>query len=175
MPVYHASAIKGISIALIVISGLWIIGITVGFIFLWLSGMTLDEMGYEVLRTQEFEAFEELYAQGYTAPEIASATMVVFFFLGLGMLWLFLSGACSLIAGITGLRNGAFPLSLRPLTAWGIVGACMSLLTGRLATLVLCIIVAVFANRDRRTFMDTHPSNPYTTNAVLQPPYGYGS
>ncbi|MFR0869868.1 MAG: hypothetical protein ACLSGS_13090, partial [Adlercreutzia sp.] len=67
-----------------------------------------------------------------------------------------------LIAGILGVRGAAKPDKLRGIMIWNIVAAVVSLLSCCWVSLVLCIIVAVFANKDRALYAAAPaPAAPY--------------
>ena len=76
-----------------------------------------------------------------------------------------------LVAGIKALGAANDPAKLKGAMAWNIVGAVASFLGLGLVTTVLCIIVAVFANKDKAAleagyFYAQPPAQPQP-----QPPY----
>lgn len=146
----HAKAIKGMSIANIVLAALGIFGMLIAWAGLGVGGAAISGSGYDYFYTED-----GLY---FTTDDVSAL---------LGMLGflVFLVIVCAvliLIAGILGVRGAAKPDKLRGIMIWNIVAAVVSLLSCCWVSLVLCIIVAVFANKDRALYAAAPaPAAPY--------------
>lgn len=95
------------------------------------------------------------YDYFYTDDGLYFTTDDVSVLLGMLGFLVFLVIVCAvliLIAGILGVRGAAKPDKLRGIMIWNIVAAVVSLLSCCWVSLVLCIIVAVFANKDRALY-----------------------
>lgn len=146
----HAKAIKGMSIANIVLAALGVLGTLIVWAGLGAGGAAISGSGYDYFYTDD----------GYY---ITTSDMTAL----LGMLGVvvFLVLVCAvliLIAGILGVRGANKPEKLRGIMIWNIVAAVVSLISGCWVSLVLCIIVAVFANKDRALYAAAPaPAAPY--------------
>ena len=146
----HAKAIKGMSIANIVLAALGMFGMLIAWAGLGVGGAAISGSGYDYFYTDD-----GLY---FTTDDVSVL---------LGMLGflVFLVIGCAvliLIAGILGVRGAAKPDKLRGIMIWNIVAAVVSLLSCCWVSLVLCIIVAVFANKDRALYAAAPaPAAPY--------------
>ena len=145
----HAKAIKGMSIANIVLAALGILGMLIAWAGLGVGGAAISGSGYDYFYTED-----GLY---FTTDDVSAL---------LGMLGflVFLVIVCAvliLVAGILGVRGAAKPEKLRGIMIWNIVAAVVSLLSCCWVSLVLCIIVAVFANKDRALYAAPAPAAPF--------------
>lgn len=147
----HAKAIKGLSIANIVLGVLGILGSLGGCAALGSSAAIVANSGYDYIPLDD----------GYYMDTAAAAGLM-------GMLTIFAVFACIaaifiLVAGIVGVRNADKPEKLKGVMVWNIVGAVAGLF-GSWISLVLCIIVAVFANKDKNAYVSGSygaPAAPY--------------
>lgn len=69
------------------------------------------------------------------------------------LLWIALMAAVSLVGGILGIRGSKRPQKLGIVFGWNIAGAICALLSGRMITMVLQIIVCVFAYREKNRYL----------------------
>lgn len=152
MQTNHANAIRGLSIATIVIAALGLLGCLVGAIALGIGGVAVADYGPA--------AFDAAYESGYytngydyeyalTGQETADLMGLLIAFGGVAVGWVLLCHVVILVAGIMGLRNCNNPAKLQQVFGWGIGGAVASFLGGGFITMVLLIIVAVFASKDK--------------------------
>lgn len=138
------------SIANIVLAALGILGMLIAWAGLGVGGAAISGSGYDYFYTED-----GLY---FTTDDVSAL---------LGMLGflVFLVIVCAvliLVAGILGvLRRGPSPRSCCGIMIWNIVAAVVSLLSCCWVSLVLCIIVAVFANKDRALYAAPAPAAPY--------------
>ena len=133
----HAKAIKGMSIANIVLASLGIIGILIAWAMLGVGGAAINDSGYDYFYTDE----------GYII-EMSDINMILGL-LGGFIFWGFACLVLVLIAGIMGVRGANKPEKLKSVMVWNIVGAVASFFGAGIISLVLCIVVAVFANKDK--------------------------
>ena len=134
----HAKAIKGMSIANIVLAALGIFGCLIACAVLGVGGYAVTGSGYDYVYTDD--------GIMVTTGDVAGilAFLGIFVFLGV-ICFIFV-----LVAGIMGVRGSNKPEKLKGVMVWNIVGAVASFFAGGLVTLVLCIVVAVFANKDKQ-------------------------
>lgn len=136
----HAKAIKGMSIANIVLAALGIFGMLIAWAGLGVGGAAISGSGYDYFYTDD-----GLY---FTTDDVS----VLLGMLGFLVFLVIVCAVLILIAGILGVRGAAKPDKLRGIMIWNIVAAVVSLLSCCWVSLVLCIIVAVFANKDRALY-----------------------
>ena len=145
----HAKAIKGMSIANIVLAALGIFGMLIAWAGLGVGGAAISGSGYDYFYTDD-----GLY---FTTDDVS----VLLGMLGFLVFLVIVCAVLILIAGILGVRGAAKPDKLRGIMIWNIVAAVVSLLSCWVS-LVLCIIVAVFANKDRALYAAAPaPAAPY--------------
>lgn len=153
----HAKAIKGMSIANIVLASLGIIGILIAWAMLGVGGAAINDSGYDYFYTDE----------GYII-EMSDINMLLGM-LGGFIFWGFACLVLVLIAGIMGVRGANKPEKLKSVMVWNIVGAVASFLGAGIISLVLCIVVAVFANKDKKLYA---MASPYAAPVCNAPTYG---
>ena len=136
----HAKAIKGMSIANIVLAALGILGVLCVWIALGGAGAAVSGSGYDYFYTDDGFYF--------TVDDVNMLLGMV------GFLMFLMCVACALVlvAGIMGVRGADKPEKLKGVMIWNIVAAVVSLFSGSWISLVLCIIVAVFANKDKNLY-----------------------
>lgn len=150
----HAKAIKGMSIANIVLGALGILGTLIIWMGLGAGGAAVANSGYDYFYTDDGYIIQ-------TSDINALLGMVGFF-----VFWVFICLALVMVAGIMGVRGANKPEKLKSVMVWNIVGAIASFLGAGIVSLVLCIVVAVFANKDKQAFA----AAPYA--APTAPAYG---
>lgn len=134
----HAKALKGMSIAVIVLSGLSILGCVTSLVSVFgLGGGVLG-------------ALSPSNMGGYGSYSDAVDIMLLSMAMGGAFFgWALVCSIVTLVGGIVGLRNGAEPSKLGTVFGWSIAGAILSLLFGNLVGMTLFIIMAVFAHKDK--------------------------
>ena len=155
----HASAIKGVNIAVIVFAVIAILACFVGFALAGIGGSAINQYGHHLFDealTSHHELERELAASGITVTGDITGTDVVNslnFALALGMFgigWELIGAVVTLVAGIMGVRGASRREKLGGVLVWSIVGAVVALLGGRIITCILLIISAVLAGMDKR-------------------------
>lgn len=117
-----------------------------------LTGAFFDSsLPYEMARSG---AFEDIYDYSYGGYGISSAEVygvVEFLLIACGVLlgWEGVTCVLTLVAGIFAMKHSAQAEKLDKVFVWGIMGAVAALLGGRLITMTLLIVVAVFSSYDR--------------------------
>ncbi|MEC4184320.1 hypothetical protein VJ918_05795 [Adlercreutzia sp. R21] len=150
----HAKTIKGMSIASIVLAALGILGVLITWMGLGAGGAAVSGSGYDYFYTDD----------GYIIE--TSDINAILGVLGILVFWVFVCLVLVLIAGIMGVRGANKPEKLKGVMTWNIVGAVASFLGAGIITLVLCIIVAVFANKDKQALT----AAPYAAPAYAAVP-----
>lgn len=145
--------LKGLSIAVIVISGLAILASLALLIITAIGGsMIAENPEFAAMFESELEASGDYsaFGSGVTSDEvIAMATGT------LSLVSVFFGGAIivsvvSLIAGILALRNANKPEKLSVAFGLGIAGAVVNFLLGNLITTVLLVIMVVYVSKVRK-------------------------
>ncbi len=150
----HAGAIKGMSIAVIVLAALGIIGAILIMVFSGLLSAVVLDGGYGLMNdlTYEYGALDGSYYDYFDAEDAFFVSMLMMLVGGGLSIWVLVCCVVTLIAGIFGVLHAANPAKLGLVMGWAIAGAILSFLGGSIVTVVLLIIVAVFANADKRAF-----------------------
>lgn len=134
----HAKAIKGMSIANIVLGILVILGSMGGCAALGFGGYAMT--GYDYIPLDNGTYLDA--AAAASIPVVLSVLSAL----------VAICGILVLIAGIMGVRGADRPEKLKGVMIWNIVGAIASFCGAGIISLVLCIVVAVFASKDKNAF-----------------------
>lgn len=182
MQTSHARTIRGLSIAVVILSILSILGLIFSLAFI---GVGSAALGNEEVRGAASYSLSMDPDSAYTMEQLGitedDAFGMLGFLLGLGAVYVFWGIICSivtLIAGIIGMRNYDKTDKLGKVFGWSIAGAVMAFLYGNIITLVLLIIAAVCASKDRKASTAIpygQPASYYSAPqpyAAPQPPYG---
>lgn len=152
MQLKHAGSTRGIGVAVVALSAAALALCLLCAVGVGLTGAFFDSsLPYEMARSG---AFEDVYGYSYGGYGISSAEVygvVEFMLIACGILlgWEGITCVLTLIAGILAMKRSAQAEKLDRVFVWGIVGAVAALLGGRLITMTLLIVVAVFSNSDR--------------------------
>lgn len=163
----HGRAISGLSLAVIIISALTLACCVIAWIFVTIAGSSLNQYGASAIDNAMSYGHHNGY-HGYEYYNLDSDDVVILgnlalFASGIALLWEAATALVTLIAGIVGIRNARNQQKLGGVFGWSIAGAICALLGGRIATMVLCIIMAVFANKDKNApvYATAYPSQSY--------------
>ena len=171
----NARTLRGVSIAVIVLSVLAIATFLIGTFAVGVFGAVASD--------------PHLYSDGisiegynhgqYDSLSPEGVASLVGLSIGIGMaflVWGMLCAAVSLIAGILGLRNNSKPEKLGAVFGWSIAGAVVAFLSGRIITTILLVVAAVYANKLRNPAPApyTQPQSVYGQPYQPQPPMPYG-
>lgn len=168
----HASAIKGLSIAVIVIAALGIVGAIVSGVLLGFSSAIINELGPSAISSAHEYGYHHGLEYELDISDQQAASVVAMMMATIGgavSIWVLICHAVILIAGIIGLRNCSDPTKLSQTFVWAIVGAVASLLGGGFITMILLIIVAVFANSDKKLYAGTGAAAAAVPTAAYAP------
>lgn len=168
----NARTVRGIGIAVVILSALALIvfglgAIAVGALGAFVSDPSLYGDGISI------NGYDHGYYDSLSAEEAAglmSGSMLLVTWL---LVWGALCAAVSLVAGILGIRVPTHPDKSGSAFGWSIAGAIVAVLSGRLVTAVLLVIAAVYANKLRHPEPSGYqPQQPYGQPWGQQPGYG---
>ena len=172
----HAKAIRGLSIAVVILSILSILGLLLSLVFVGIGGTALSDPSIRDAARGSIEMDPETFSQmqelGMTTDDAFGLMGVI---LGLGaayIIWGIICSIITLVSGIIGLRNSSDASKLGKVFGWALAGAILSFLYGNLITMILLIIVAVFASKDRKAATAIPYGQPNAYYAAPQQPYG---
>ena len=179
-----AKTVRGLSIAIVILSAIGILFALRGFALLaWVDMLASDPSFVSELNSTMQSAANDsshLYDDDYesyrllASMDAATAMNTLIAFGGALFGALFVCVAISLVSGILGIKNCNRREKLGSTFGWMIAGAVLSLLSGRLVTMVLTIIAAVYVNRVKKApvppadIWGSYPQQPYPLN---QQPY----
>ncbi len=176
MQTTHAKAIKYLGIATIVLAALTLLGCLVGMIGMAALGSYIQNA---------CSAVDYGYGYGHHGMmSSGSYSDVAGIMLGTGIanalfFWKLACAVVALIAGIVALRlKDAMAHNLRTVFIWALVAAICSLLAGSFITMTLLIIIAVFAEMDRKALeggaaaAPAAPATPAPANSAYVASYG---
>ena len=145
MQTTHAKAIKYLGIATIVLAGLTILGCLIGFV----ATSALSAYSTAYYPTAGYGHHGMMMNGGYSSDYMGMAVASSIF--GGLLFWKLACAVVALIAGIMAVRmKEPNAHQLHVVFIWAIIGAICSLLAGSIITMALLIIIAVFAEMDRR-------------------------
>ena len=175
MQTSHAKTIRGLSIAVIILSVLSIIGLLLSLVLLGASGAALgnDDLRNSVSMSIEMDP-DTVYTMNDLGITTDDAFGILGLLLGLGSAYIIWGVICSLIpliAGIIGLRNAGNTAKLGAVLGWSIAGAILAFLYGNIVTMVLLIISAVCASKDRKASTAIPFGQPAAYYGAPQQPY----
>ncbi len=153
MQTNHANAIKGLSIATIILAALGILGAVLTFAITSMMGSMLLEFGPDMVASGHASGSVHGMEYEYDMSDEQAVALISMLMSTVGggiSIWILICHVVILIAGIMGLRGYNNPEKLGSIFIWAIVGAVLSFLGGGIITMVLMIVVAVFANKDKK-------------------------
>lgn len=159
MPNPDARLVRGLSIAVIVLSALALAGCLLLFVALGIGGALLSDPSSIVIAHNDPE-FMEAIASNPHSGTVAALTALGLGFAVVGVIWLVICHGVVLVAGILGLQASARPEKLGAAFGWAIAGAVLSLLCANLITMALLIIAAVYLNKLRTPPYQPQPPMP---------------
>lgn len=161
MPNPDARLVRGVSIAVIVLSALALAGCLLLLVVLGIGGAVLSDPGSSFIVAHNNPGFVERFSSSSDAEAAAVLTALGLGLASIGVIWLVICHGVVLVAGIMGLQASARPEKLGTAFGWAIAGAALSLLGGNLITMALLIIAAVYLNKLR--------TPPYQPQAPMPP------
>lgn len=155
MQTNHANALRGLSIAVVIIAGLTILACVIGFVFLGVGGSYLANMSPDAWEYYMYDGDYYDYGYGYDYYGVDGSDMAAIMALlvgvgGIAIFWELALSIVGLIAGILGLRNYQNLGKLNLVFGWSLAGAIAAFLSGNIVTMVLLIIMCVFAHKDKQ-------------------------
>lgn len=170
--------IKGVNIAVIILSGIGLLGAVISAI--------VSVVGHGYLYSPEFQSllyslFEEDFdpgTSGLTSDDAANMTtllssVTIVIFIVMSILGVIVKGVL-IAAGYFGLKTASEPSCAKSSFVWAIVGAVLAGFCGSFVSMVLFIVSAVYLNKLRRTDEPsafTGSTAPYYSVPYQQVPY----
>lgn len=151
MQTNHASALRGLSIAVVIISGLAILACLICVVFVGAGGSYLANLSPEMWEYYLYDG--DYYSYDYYGIDGSDMGALVALMVALGGVMMSVALVFTLpalIAGILGLRNYQNPAKMGLIFGWSLAGAICALLSGNMVTMVLLIIMCVFAYKDKQ-------------------------
>lgn len=168
----HSKAIKGLSIATIVISALSIVfsGIIIAIIGFMMSIADSSVVDY----SSSYPYYDDYYYDySYIDPDEYIGAYITGIITNALLGWAILCSIFTLVTGIIGLRFGARKDKLGLVFGWSIAGAVVGFLGTGMIVAVLMIITAVFANKDKQLYAAGYvPVSPGSSVYVQMPAPG---
>mgnify|MGYP006954265978 FL=1 len=148
----HASSIKGLSIAVIILSALGILTAVLIMLFSGVLSAIIMNDGPGLMNDMRYEHDgSSMYFNDIDSDDVFFVSAIMMLLGGGLSIWLLICCVGGLVAGILGVMHAANPPKLGLVMGWAIAGTILSFLGGNVIAAVLLIIVAVFANSDKRT------------------------
>lgn len=148
----HASSIKGLSIAVIILSALGILTAVLIMLFSGVLSAIIMNDGLGLMNDMRYEYDgSSMYFNDIDSDDVFFVSAIMMLLGGGLSIWLLICCVGGLVAGILGVMHAANPPKLGLVMGWAIAGTILSFLGGNVIAAVLLIIVAVFANSDKRT------------------------
>lgn len=167
-----ARLVRGLSVAVVVLSSLSILACLIGFVCMALiQGVSNDPEFYSVLIAQlenDPDFTSDLALSGLTVQDLLPIWNSILIVGWVAIGWGLLCSIITMVASILGIRNYNKPDKLSGAFVWSIVGAIGAFLMGRLITAVLLVVAAVYINRVRKN------TNVAYAQAYAQPGYAQG-
>lgn len=172
----RAKTIRGLSIAVVILSALSILGSLIGLMFLGVGGIAMSDpelqSTFDAAIYADPESAAAMEQSGLNSGDVMGIVGMIF---GLGsafVIWAIICSIVSLIAGILGIRNCDNTDKLGSTFGWAIAGAIVSFLYGNIITCVLLVISAVCISRDRKAATAIPYGQPAAYTQASQPYYG---
>lgn len=169
----HTKAIKGLSIANIVISALVIVLCICGMFFI---SIALSVAGDYVTNYSDYYDLYSEYDYYYYNSTISDSDSIL---LASGIInalfvWEIICAIVTMVAGIIGLRNADDKSKLGLVFGWSIAGAIVGFIGMGIVVVILFTITAVFASRDKQLYAYNAyaPQNAYYQSAQGYQPQG---
>lgn len=176
MQTSRAKTIRGLSIAVVILSAISIVGSLFCLVFLGVGGVALSDPELQGMVDSAIyvdpESAAEMERLNLDSSDVMGMMGVL---LGLGsayIIWAIICSIVSLIAGIMGIRNCDKIEKLGGTFGWAIAGAVVSFLYGNIITCVLLVISAVCISRDRKAATAIPYGQPAAYTQMNQPYYG---
>lgn len=164
----HSKAIKGLSIATIVISALAIVFSAIIMAVIGIAMNIADSYTYDI--TNSYSYYDDYYYDyGYLSPDEYFAVYVGGVFANTLLGFVCICSIFTLVVGIIGLRFHANKDKLGLVFGWSIAGAVIGFLATGIVVAVLLIITAVFANKDKQLYAAGYAPMPQA--APIAPVY----
>lgn len=157
----HSGAMRGLGIAAIALSSVSLLVCLLGAVLLVvassaLDASTMESLAYEMSRYGGYGYGHDYYGFGYGGENMATVLSLTFVLAGVTLGWESLTCVVSLVASVMVFRAANDSARLGKVFGWSLAGAVASLLGGRLVTMGVLIVAAVFATRDRSAIQNAY-------------------
>lgn len=156
MPNADARMVRGLSIAVLILSILALAGGLLVLVLLGIGGGALGSSEFARSAAAEInsnpDVINQLNELNLSSSDLLGITAVGLGIIGALIVWSMICSAVALVASILGLRNYDKPDRLGGAFGWSVAGAVTSFLTGNIITMVLLIVSAVYIDKVRKTF-----------------------
>ncbi len=180
----NAKYIKGLAIAVVVLSILTLVGVVIGFVALMVGQGFINANAAELFTDAYYSGSHHGldYQYGLSTTETVELMNILWGIMYLGLAWEFVVGIITLVPGIMGLRSSTDSSKMGAIMGWSIGGAIAAFLSGRIITTILLVVLAVFANKAKNPVAGYgnpaagYAGNPYGAVPPQSPAgYGYGA
>ena len=162
----NARTLRGISIAVIILAVLAIALLLLGAVVVAMFGAVASDPSWYgngiYLDGYDHGYYDSLSPEATAGIVAASLGVAV-----AALVWCILCSVVTLIAGVLGMRNNDEPEKQGSVFGWSIAGAIAAFLSGRIITVILLVIAAVYSNKLRNA-----ANSPYGQPSYAQPGYG---
>lgn len=162
----NARTLRGVSIAVIILAVLAIVIFLLGTVAVAMFGAIASDPSWYgngiSLDDYDHGYYDSLSPEATAGIVAASLGIAV-----AALVWCILCSVVTLIAGVLGVRNHDKPEKQGGVFGWSIAGAIAAFLSGRIITVILLVIAAVYSNKLRNA-----ANNPYGQPPYAQPGYG---
>ncbi len=145
----YSNTVKGLSIATIVLSALWLCIILFGLVFAGIGNQVLDSSIAQLIfqLQNDPEMMYDLNASGMTVDQLVATVQMVYSVIWILLLFELIAAVVSLLAGIFGVTGSRIPERFGRIFGWSLAGAILAFLSGRIITMIILIILTVFAHK----------------------------
>ncbi len=140
----YSNTLRGLSIAVIVLSILSLCGVLFGFIALALGHQVIGAAIIQQIQSDP-ELSYNLSMSGVTPSQVIDMVSLIFSVGWIALVCELITSVVTLIAGIFGMTGARDSSRYGRIFGWSLAGSIVSFLSGRIITMIIMIILTVFA------------------------------
>lgn len=172
MPNSDARMVRGLSIAVLVLSILAILGSLLALAVVGIGGVAVTDPSVIAEMERSGAVSGKLNGHSLSGAEAAGLAVLSLGVIAIGTGWLLICAVVSMVAGILGMRNYDKPEKLGAAFGWTIAAAVLAFLSGRIVTTVLLVVCAVYINKLRNPQVNPYGQpQPVYAQPYPQQPY----